>query len=131
MDGFLTDSQVANRWLLQGRQAGLVQARREDILENLEGRFPGQVTDEIRNMVNQQGDAALLNDWFKATCRATSLDDFLRHLHPVTRFVFHHLGVFRAAEVKVEIHIGRAEIFGGQEALVEGARPDQALIWGP
>ena len=47
---------------------------------NLEARFPGQVTDEIRNVINQQNDPALLKSWFEATLRGLTLADFVRVL---------------------------------------------------
>ena len=60
--------------------------------------------------------------------RAVPHHDLVRHLHALARLRLDRcVRVLGAAEMEVEIHIGRAEIFGGEEALIEGARGDQPV----
>ena len=59
--------------------------------------------------------------------RAVAHHDLVRHLHPLARFRLDRVRVLRAAEMEVEIDIGRAEIFDRREALIEGARREQPV----
>jgi hypothetical protein len=74
LEGFeMTESQVVNEWISQGA----LRNQRENLLQALELRFPGAVTDEITRLVNDQESMELLNDWFRAALKAGTFEEFL------------------------------------------------------
>jgi hypothetical protein len=78
LEGFeMTESQVVNEWISQGEARGKLTERRQNLLELLEGRFPGAVPIDVVQLIQQQESPELLHDWFKAAVRAYSSDQFL------------------------------------------------------
>ncbi len=67
--------------LKQGREEGLIQAKREDVLELLEMRF-GTVPELARQRVQEVADIAVLSLWFCLAVRCADLHDFEQHLCP-------------------------------------------------
>jgi hypothetical protein len=76
----LTESQVVNRWLLQGQHAGEVKATRRVLLQLLQLRFPKDVSADLTAMIDKQDNLELLNAWFQAAVRAYSFAQFLEFL---------------------------------------------------
>ncbi|MGL4552939.1 MAG: hypothetical protein ACRC33_17325, partial [Gemmataceae bacterium] len=74
----MTESAVVNSWILQGRTRGVLESKRQFILETLDIRFPGAATADVRRVIEQQDAQGLLDDWFRAALRAEHYDDFLR-----------------------------------------------------
>lgn len=81
LEGFeMTESQVVNEWIGQGMVKGELAASRRNLLELLNGRFPGAVPPDVTRLIQQQDSLELLNDWFRAAVRAFSFDQFLEVL---------------------------------------------------
>ncbi len=81
LEGFeMTESQVVNEWILQGEVRGTLARQRQNLLETLEVRFPGEVSVEIVQLINQQESLPLLSDWFRAALRASTFAQFLAGL---------------------------------------------------
>jgi hypothetical protein len=73
----MTESQVVNGWIREGEIKGVLGERRRNLLETLDDRFPGRMTDDVRRMIQQQESLDLLGDWNRAARRVSSYDDFL------------------------------------------------------
>ncbi len=69
----MTESQIVNEWIDRGKLA----VQRESLLEALEVRFPGEGSEEIVQLINQQESLPLLSDWFRAALRASTFEHFL------------------------------------------------------
>jgi hypothetical protein len=81
LEGFeMTESQVVNEWISQGKAEGTLEERRRNLLRVLTVRFPGAVTDEIVRLVNQQDSLPMLDDWSLAALRAYTFEQFLDEL---------------------------------------------------
>jgi hypothetical protein len=73
LEGFgVTESQVVNEWISQGK----LEQRREDLLRLLERRFPGQIPEEVRRVLEHQDSMPILQDWFDEAAVAGSMDAF-------------------------------------------------------
>ena len=78
LEGFdVTESQVVNEWIAQGETRGVVNTRRQDVLELLAERFPGAVPGDVVRLIEQQDSPELLHDWFRAAMRASTFEAFL------------------------------------------------------
>jgi hypothetical protein len=78
LEGFeMTESQVVNEWIAEAEVKAILRTRRQDLLELLEVRFPGQAPTEVVQLIQQQDSQDLLNDWFKAALRALTWEQFL------------------------------------------------------
>ncbi|MBI1918326.1 MAG: hypothetical protein HYS12_26845 [Planctomycetes bacterium] len=73
----MTESQVVNGWIRQGEAKGELKTRRQDLLDLVEGRFPGAVPNEVVQLIQQQESLELLRDWFKAAVRASTFEEFM------------------------------------------------------
>jgi hypothetical protein len=74
LEGFeMTESQVVNEWISQG----MLKEGRQNLLEALEGRFPGAAPSDVVRLIQQQDSLELLHDWFKAAVRVTTFAQFL------------------------------------------------------
>lgn len=77
LEGFdMTESEVVNRWISKGE----LNRARFSLLEALEGRFPGQASEEILQMIREQESLPLLDTWFRAVVRVRTFEDFLEVL---------------------------------------------------
>ena len=81
----MTESQVANEWISQGEAKGKREAQRQNLLDLLEGRFPGVVPTEVVKLIQQQESLELLRDWFKAAVGVSTFEQFVT-VSQVTRF---------------------------------------------
>jgi hypothetical protein len=79
LEGFeMTESQVVNEWISQGKAEGNLERQRQNLLELLEGRFPGAVPNAVVQLIQQQDSLDLLHDWFKVAVRpSTTFEQFL------------------------------------------------------
>jgi hypothetical protein len=78
LEGFeMTESQVVKEWINQGRAQGNLERQRQDLLELLEGKFPGAVPNDVAQLIQQQDSQNLLHDWFKAAVRVATFEQFL------------------------------------------------------
>lgn len=62
----------------EGREEGIMSARREDILDNL--REITTLNDGIVKIINEQNDIDILKKWVKISARASSFEDFKKNL---------------------------------------------------
>jgi hypothetical protein len=69
----MTESQVVNEWINQGE----LKNARQSVLRVLKKKFPGQVTEEVSQLILQQDSMDLLNDWLDAAATASSIAEFL------------------------------------------------------
>jgi hypothetical protein len=78
LEGFeMTESQVVNEWISRGEAKGKLANQRQNLLELLEGRFPGVVPNDVVQMIQQQESQELLHEWFMAAVRAYSFEQFM------------------------------------------------------
>jgi hypothetical protein len=73
----MTESQVVNEWISQGKAEGKLETQRENLQEVLKDRFPGLVPNEVVQLIQHQESLDLLHDWFRAAVRASSFEEFL------------------------------------------------------
>jgi hypothetical protein len=73
----MTESQVVNEWTSQAEARGELKRSRKNLLELLEGRFPGLIPAEVVKLINEQESQELLDDWFRAGVRAFTFEQFL------------------------------------------------------
>jgi hypothetical protein len=71
------ESQVIRGWIERGRQQGIMQAGRKNILTLVRLRLHDPVPEEVRLAVERTNDLATLDRWFDAALIATTLDEFL------------------------------------------------------
>lgn len=76
----MTESMVVNTWISRGEARGKLRMARLTLLELLELRFPGKVSAEIDQHVNQQSDLDLLRTWFRAAAQVPTMEDFIQGL---------------------------------------------------
>lgn len=76
----MTESALVNSWIHQGEVRGDLRRLRSDVVSLLEIRFPGAITPEVRQFVEQQEAVSLLEEWFRVIAAAKRYDDFLRVL---------------------------------------------------
>lgn len=76
----ITESMVVNPWISRGEARGELKMARRDILELLNLRFPGKVSEEIDHLVNRQSDLDLLRNWFRAAAQVPTMEDFVKAL---------------------------------------------------
>ncbi len=78
LKGFeMTESQVVNEWISQGMAQGELRRQRQNLLEVLSVRFPGATPEEVVRLIDQQESLGLLDDWFRASLRADTFEQFL------------------------------------------------------
>jgi hypothetical protein len=81
LEGFdMTDSQVVNRWVRGAVEQNSLDEARGFLIRLLEGRFPGQIMQDVMDTINAQPSRSMLVDWFDQANRAANLADFLRVL---------------------------------------------------
>lgn len=73
----MTESQVVNEWILRGMIEARIIERREYLLLLVDGRFPGGLSDEMRDLLERTADPDLLRTWFHAAVQAYTFDHFL------------------------------------------------------
>jgi hypothetical protein len=78
LEGFeMTESQVVNSWISRGKKEQKLESVRRHLLAVLQGRFPGEVTEEVTRLIQGQESTDLLEDWFLA---AVGVDSFAKFL---------------------------------------------------
>jgi hypothetical protein len=81
LEGFeMTESQVVNEWIRQGRSEEKLELTRKHLLEVLEGRFPGEAPAEVIRLINEQDSVDLLTGWFRTAVRVTTFEKFMEVL---------------------------------------------------
>jgi hypothetical protein len=73
----MTESQVVNEWIRQGEAEGKLLAQRKYLKRLLEIRFPGLLSNEVAQLIQQQDSLDLLEVWFDAAARACNFEQFL------------------------------------------------------
>jgi hypothetical protein len=76
----MTESDVLNEWIEEAVRGRALADARRFLIRLLEGRFPGQVSQEVLSTINQQPSLPMLEDWFDQANRAAAFADFLRVL---------------------------------------------------
>jgi hypothetical protein len=69
-------SQVIRGWRDQGRREGQVEVQRQSLLKVLQARFPGEVTAELTQTIDQAADLDVLSRWFDSALAVPSLQAF-------------------------------------------------------
>jgi hypothetical protein len=78
LEGFdMTESQVVNGWISQGDARGELRTQRQNLLDVLEGRFPGAAPSEVVKLIQQQESIELLHDWSHEALRASTFEHFM------------------------------------------------------
>jgi len=72
----MVESQQVLEWTAAARREVEINTRREDLLALLEGRFPGAVPTEVREVIGKQDSPQMLLDWFNAAIKVDSIDSF-------------------------------------------------------
>jgi hypothetical protein len=72
----VVESQVANRW----RALGELTRSRTWLVRLLQTKYPAEFNDEVKHLVEQQTDLALLNQWFEFALEAPNFEQFVRQL---------------------------------------------------
>jgi hypothetical protein len=72
----VTESPLLNSWIERSQ----LQQGREWLVACLKARFPGDLTPEVIETINQQPSLSLLRSWYDAALAAKSYDDFLKVL---------------------------------------------------
>jgi hypothetical protein len=81
LEGFeMTESQVVKEWVSKGEAKGRLENQRKNLLELLEGKFPGAVPNEVVQLIQQQDSFELLSHWFKAAVHADTFEQLLEVL---------------------------------------------------
>ena len=82
LEGFqVTESPIVNEWMSQGEAKGKLQERRENLLEALRLRFPGSsVPEDVVRAIKEQESLPVLGDWFRASQRANTFEQFMEVL---------------------------------------------------
>ena len=73
----MTESMVVNTWIERAQIKTQLEERRSSVLELLRLRFPGTVSEEVGELVNQQSDLELLRNWFRAAAQVPTMEDFI------------------------------------------------------
>jgi hypothetical protein len=71
------ESQLFKEWTAEALRRGERSARRQDLLQILQERFPDTLTAEVSDLITRQESDELLRDWFRAALRAASAEEFL------------------------------------------------------
>jgi hypothetical protein len=78
LEGFeMTESQVVNEWIREAEVKVELKTQRRYLLALLDGRFPGMVPEEVRQLIQQQESLELLEDWFKEAVHASTFENFM------------------------------------------------------
>ena len=78
LEGFvMTESEVVNEWISQGKAKGKLAERRQNLLKLLAKRFPSAVPDDVVRLVNEQESLDILGHWFDAAAEAYTFQQFL------------------------------------------------------
>jgi hypothetical protein len=72
----MRESTVVAEWKAEGIAAGIVKAKRADLLRLLDLKFPGMVPSDLAATIEAQADIEILSQWFDTAFRAESLDAF-------------------------------------------------------
>jgi hypothetical protein len=72
----MTESQLFLEWTAEAKEAGKVENARAWLIDELEARFPGAVTSDVRELIAKQDSKQLLDDWHKVALKTPSFDTF-------------------------------------------------------
>jgi hypothetical protein len=73
----MTESTFLNQWTEEARREARLLTRREDVLEAVQTRFPGDIPAEIVDLIRRQDSEELLREWHRAAITAPSAEEFL------------------------------------------------------
>lgn len=68
-----TESEVVNEWMTRGA----LKERRRHLIKVIDVRFPGNLSPEFRQMINEQESPGLLDEWVQASLEATTFEQIL------------------------------------------------------
>jgi hypothetical protein len=81
LEGFdMTESAVVNRWIQDAVDKKGLEDARQYLLDHLNMRFPGEVSQEIEKTINEQPSLTMLKDWFRQAHQVATMADFVRIL---------------------------------------------------
>ncbi len=72
----MQESQVILGWMNRGKQKGIVEARRADLLTLVQILLQDPVPEEVRLAIEGTNDEEILSRWFRAAVTATTLAEF-------------------------------------------------------
>jgi hypothetical protein len=73
----MTESHVVNRWIERAQLETTLANFRTLLIRLLEGRFPGQTSQELIQTINEQPSVELLQEWFDQAASVTTMAEFL------------------------------------------------------
>ncbi len=84
----MRESVIANEWKnegrvegrVEGRREGRIESRREDLLNVLQARFPGELPEDVVRVVATQENADSLSRWLVAAATAANIEQFRSQL---------------------------------------------------
>lgn len=76
-DSLLTESQVVNRWIIQGMERTRLEDARGYLTRALQQRFGTAVPPEVLRVIEEQPSLPMLEGWFDEALAVASMDDFV------------------------------------------------------
>ncbi len=73
----MTESQIVNEWIRQGEARGRLLASRQYLRVLVLAKFPGVISPEILEQIDEQESQELLDEWFRVAVRAFIPEHFL------------------------------------------------------
>ena len=70
----MTVSMVVNGWMREAR----LESGRKFLTKLLNRRFPGEVTKELLETINQQPSEPLIEEWFDEASQVATMDEFMK-----------------------------------------------------
>ena len=72
----MTESEVVNEWISMGE----LKNQRRNLLELLNGRFPGVVPNDVVQLIQTQDNVTLLHEWFQNAIKADRFEQFMSEI---------------------------------------------------
>ena len=74
----MTESMVVNGWMQQAADRKHLELSKKYLTMVLDSRFPGMVSNQLRETIEQQPSASLLDEWFDQANRVASMEEFMK-----------------------------------------------------
>jgi hypothetical protein len=72
----MQESQTMLGWMRKGKQEGLLEKARADVLDLLRWRFGAEASEDVKAAVEGTNDLDILHRWLRAAATTSSLADF-------------------------------------------------------
>ena len=74
----MTESMVVNEWMRQAAERAHLESGRKFLTKLLNRRFPGEVTKELSETIDQQPSESLLEEWYDRANEVATMDEFMK-----------------------------------------------------